>query len=312
MKNIRYICCQPAITYYTWQVEVVINNFKRMGVNPNLIDIVCSIHNDEIPEIWKKMQNHYNTVRFFFYNDTRGDTGGYIPSIYFNLMKQHIAARPEIMDDVLFLHDSDVILTRPPQFNDMIDGDTWYLSDTNSYINYDYIQQKGNDIYLKMCEIVGLDPEIPKSRNEHSGGAQYIVKNTTFEFWDKVEKDSIKLYKYFCEVEPLYKLKHEGDYPIQKWTAGMWAFLWNGWYFGHEILVDPRMGFGWVTNDKSDIETYSILHNSGVVDGNQRLFYKGAFINELPYGKKIDINENNASYFYWQEICRTAENTILL
>lgn len=69
MKNIRYVCCQPAIPYYTWQVEVVINNFKRMGINPNLIDIVCSIHNNEIPEIWKKMQNHYNTISFLYNND---------------------------------------------------------------------------------------------------------------------------------------------------------------------------------------------------------------------------------------------------
>lgn len=311
MKNIRYVCCQPAIPYYTWQVEVVINNFKRMGINPNLIDIVCSIHNNEIPEIWKKMQNHYNTIRFFFYNDTRCDYHGYIPSIYFNLMKQHIVARPEIKDDVLFIHDSDIIFTRTPNLNDMIEGDDWYLSNTNSYINYDYIQQKGNDIYEKMCEIVGIDIEKPKLMNNHSGGAQYIVKNTTYEFWDKVEKDSIKLYKYFCEVEPLYKLKYEGDYPIQKWTAGMWSFLWNGWYFGHNTIVDDRMSFGWVTNDMSDVEKHSILHNSGVIDSSTNLFFKGEYINKLPYGENLNIDKTKASYFYWQEICRTAENSIL-
>ena len=84
MKNLRYICCQPAIPYYIWQVEVLINNFKKMGVNPNYIDIVCGIENGIIPDNWVKLMTHYNSVRFFFYNDTRTDKT-YQPSIYFNL-----------------------------------------------------------------------------------------------------------------------------------------------------------------------------------------------------------------------------------
>ena len=79
----------------------------------------------------------------------------------------------------------------------MVHGRAWYLSDTNSYLNYDYIQQKGNHVYEKMCEIIGIDKLIPKLMNSNSGGAQYIVKNTTYEFWNKVELDSVNLYKYF-------------------------------------------------------------------------------------------------------------------
>jgi hypothetical protein len=318
MKKLRYICCQPAIPYYIWQVEVLINNFKKMGVNPNHIDIVCGIENGIIPENWQKLQQHYNTVRFFFYNDSREDKS-YIPSVYFNLMKQHIVAVPEIQNDVLFLHDSDIVLTKPPKFDDMINGNSWYLSDTKFYINYDYIQQKGNHIYEKMCEIVGIDPLIPKLLNNNSGGAQYIVKNTTYEFWDKVERDSINLYKWFCDNEHLHIKKSEYDYPIQKWTAGMWSLLWNAWLSGHETIVDDRLAFGWVTNPISDVEKYSILHNAGVVaDGNhihsyaKGLFYKGNFINELPYNKPLVIDEKYASYHYWKEICETAKKSVLI
>ena len=311
MKNLRYICCQPAIPYYTWQVEVLINNFKKMGVNPNHIDIVCAIDNGVVPEDWQKLQQNYNTIRFFFYNDTREDKR-YIPSVYFNLMKQHIVAIPEIQNDVLFLHDSDIVLTQPPKFNSMVFGDVWYLSDTNSYINYDYIKNKGNHIYEKMCEIVGIDKLIPKLMNSNSGGAQYIVKNTTYEFWDKVERDSTQLYKYFCDEEPNYVKKHDGDYPIQKWTAGMWSLLWNAWYFGHETIVDDRMKFGWVTNDISDIEKYSILHNSGVLHTNTDLFYKGNYINKLPYFENVNVNPQKASSYYWNEICETAKKSVLI
>ena len=43
MKNLRFICAQPSTMYYAWQVEVMINNFIEMGVNPNFIDIVSKI-----------------------------------------------------------------------------------------------------------------------------------------------------------------------------------------------------------------------------------------------------------------------------
>ena len=39
MKKLRYVCAQPANNYYAWQIEVMLNNFISMGVNPNDIDI---------------------------------------------------------------------------------------------------------------------------------------------------------------------------------------------------------------------------------------------------------------------------------
>ena len=91
----------------------------------------------------------------------------------------------------------------------------------------------------------------------------------------------------------------------------MWSYLWNAWYFGHETIVDKRMDFGWVTNHISDIEKYCMLHNAGVTEDRKDLFYKGKFINDLPYGKDIIVNKDNASYYYWQEICETAKKSIL-
>lgn len=309
MNNVRYICCQPAITYYLWQVEVVINNFTKHGVNPNQIDIVCSINNGVIPEDWVKLRNHYNSVRFFFYNDTRESTR-YIPSIYFNLMSSHLKANPELSSETLFLHDSDVVFTRPPELNWITRGNIWYMSDTNSYINYNYIQQKGNDIYLKMCEIVGIDERIPKLMNSHSGGAQYLIYGEGFEFWDKVEKDSIKLYDYFCQVEPSYVKKYEHDYPIQKWTAGMWSLLWNAWLSGHETKVDERMAFGWSTDPIESVEKYWILHNAGVTDPSTGLFFKGEYNNRFPYNDTLNIDQKRASHYYWEQVKETAKKTI--
>ena len=98
----RYICCQPANDYYLWQIETVINNFMSHGINPNQIDIVLGYNNEDLTK-WKILQEHHNTIRFFFYKDTR-ENSSYIPAIYFNLMKQHLASNPALKDEVLFLH----------------------------------------------------------------------------------------------------------------------------------------------------------------------------------------------------------------
>ena len=298
----RYICAQPANQYYLWQVEVMINNFLSMGINPNQMDILLG-YDTIIPEEWSILQQHYNTVRFFFYKDTRRDKS-YIPSIYFNLMKQHILAHPELKNETLFTHDSDIVFTKPVNFDLLAEGDTWYIADTKSYLNYDYIQQKGNDIYEDMCTIVGIDKKIPKLMNSNTGGAQYIVKNTDYSFWDKVEKDSIKLYRYFCMKEPQWK--GEG-YPIQKWTAGMWSYIWNAWLLGNETLISNELSFAWATSHIQELDKYSILHNAGATEDNKDLFFKGNYINKLPYDENLNLNLDYASYFYWEEVQRTAK-----
>lgn len=304
----KFICAQPAIPYYTWQVEVMINNFIRNGVNPNDIHILGAFW-DEIPEEWKKLQSHYKDVCFFFYRDSRND-GSYIPSIYFNMMKQHLQANPQLEKEVLFLHDSDIIFTRPIDFSEMEKGDEWYLSDTVGYIGTQYILTKGEDVYLKMCNVIGIDPSIPKERNADSGGAQHIVKNTTFEYWDKVEKDSIKLYAHFCKEEPLWK--GEG-YAIQKWTAGMWSLLWNAWLFGHQTKVDKRLDFCWATDPMFRWEQAPIYHNAGVTSDRKELFYKAAYMNSKPYDVKLEnYSDKFCSYKYTEELLKTKEISCLI
>jgi hypothetical protein len=305
----KFICAQPAIDYYTWQVEVMINNFIKNGVNPNDIHVLSAYYKD-IPDNWKKLADKYTSVCFFFYPDTRHDRS-YIPSIYFNILKQHVHANPELQKEVLFLHDSDIIFTRPIDFSEMGKGDVWYLSNTVGYIGTQYILTKGEDVYLDMCRVMEIDPAIPKERNLDSGGAQHIVKNTTYEYWDRVEKDSVKLYKHFCDTEALYKGK---DHPIQKWTAGMWSLLWNAWRFGHTTKVDKRLDFCWATDPIQKWEQAPIFHNAGVTDDRKELFFKAAYIDKLPYVdvKLENVSNKFCSHKYAQELIETSKNSCLL
>jgi hypothetical protein len=299
----KWISAQPATIYYAWQVEVYINNFVENGVSPADIHVLFLV-DGEIPNEIKVLQRNYPFIAFHFYIDNRLDKS-YIPSIYFNAVKQHFKSHPELENEIIMFHDSDTILLKPfEQSWELLGNKTWYFSDTNSYINYDYIMHKGEDVYQRMLDIVGIDGIIPKICNSNSGGAQHLIKNSTYSFWNKVEKDSIQLYKMFCDTEHLYQKKHENDYPIQKWTAGMWSLLWNSWYFGNEVKVTDKLNFCWATDKIEDSEGKQFLHNAGVTEDRQDLFFKGNYTNTLPYNRNLRISDVYCSDEYYKCIQR--------
>lgn len=305
----KWISAQPASIYYAWQVEVYINNFIENGVLPTEIHVLF-LTDGSLPKEIELLVEKYKDVNFFFYKDTREDKN-YIPSIYFNAVKQHFKAHPELEEETILFHDSDTILTKPFDASELLNDDRWYFSNTNSYINYDYIMQKGEDVYQRMLDIVGLDAELPKKNNIHSGGAQHLIKNSTYTFWNKVERDSIHLYRMFCETEHLYEKKHDGDYPIQKWTAGMWSLLWNSWYFGFDVVVSEKLGFCWATDPIYRWDISQFLHNAGVVDNTQTLFFKGEYTNSLPYNRNITVSQEHCSKYYYEWIQKVEKNSAL-
>ena len=48
MKKLHYICVQPRLIYYAWQIEVMINNFIQNGINPKDIHIIVSYKSDNL------------------------------------------------------------------------------------------------------------------------------------------------------------------------------------------------------------------------------------------------------------------------
>lgn len=302
---IKYICAQPNDLYFVWQIEILINNFIKNGINPKNITILIGV-NKSVPQ-WHLLVIDYPEVNFHFYPDTRKDKS-YIPSIYFHLMAKHLKAFPELKDDIMFLHDSDIIFTKPPDLNWVKKSKIWYMSNTNSYINYDYILSKGETVYLDMCKIMNIDPLIPKLMNDHSGGAQYIINGEDYKFWEKVEVDSNKLYKHFCETEKNYK---GNGYPIQKWTAGMWSLLWNAWIAGHPTEVRKELDFCWSTDNIERSQNNFILHNAGVKSSDSKLFYKGKYINRLPFDDEIEIDQTKCSSIYYKELKQVQKITKL-
>lgn len=312
-KQLRFICAQPATLYYAWQVEVMLNNFMEMGVNPNFIDIVCWKQNGVIPEEWSKLANGYS-ARFFFYDDTR-ETKHYISSIRPNILKQHWAAHPYLKDDAIFYHDSDIIFSKP--INEWINkqiiiDDDWYGSDTRWYIAHSYIVGKGQQIIDKMCEIMDLPESLIKDNEMNAIGAQYLMKNVDYEYWDRVESDCEQLFKQITDLNNEIKKDNPTYHELQIWCADMWAVLWGAWRREWKTNCLPEFDFSWGTSGELDFNRMNIMHNAGVTSSKDGFFYKAEYMNSLPYNVELDIKNETASKKYWEWIQKTAQKSKLL
>lgn len=314
----KYICVQPRLLYFAWQIEVMINNFLKYGISGNDIEILVAYkQNDETStqeniNLFNKLAEKYNYVRFFFYEDTRINLN-YIPSIYFNIIKQHFQKFPELTKIPIFCHDCDMVFTKKVDLSSLLYDKIWYLSDTNSYINANYILSKGKNNYNKMIEIVGLHSTIPKLMNSNSGGAQHIIKNATYEYWDKVEKNSVEIYTFLSQEERKYNPKDSNDYPIQKWTSGMWSLLWNAWLLEHETKVESKLNFCMAPDPIEKWDNNLIFHNAGVTADNETLFKKFDYRYKLPYNINFNnIDQSTCSYNYVKEIQETELKSCLI
>ena len=308
--NLRFVCAQPAIKYYSWQLETMLNNFIEMGINLNQVDIVCWKQTGEIPEEYSKLANGY-PARFFFYDDTR-ETRHYISSIRPNILKQHFTKYPELENEAILYHDCDIVFTKPIKWEQYLQDNKWYGSDCRWYIGHDYIISKGEDILNKMCEIVDIDKQLVKDNELNAIGAQYLMKGINAQFWANVEKDCERLFKEITDLnnEKIELDRHtmsEGEsrqpyHPLQIWCADMWAVLWNGWKLGYESVCHPDLEFAWATSTEADWDRLNIFHNAGVTDAAGGLFYKALYMNELPYNKNLEIKEGTASKKYYEII----------
>lgn len=310
-----YLSVQPDQPYFHWQVEVYVNNFKKVGINPNKIEVVFLYNSEPSPEA-RALQQKYNTVRFFFYPDDRHDKS-YIPSIKPWGVFKHLQSFPNLNDEAIFYHDSDII------FNEKIDearferGSDWFLSDTVSYIGYDYIASKGTEQLIEMLDVLRIDRNLVKNNQRNSGGAQYIIKKTTAAFWYKVYEDCPKLYNVMEKWEGRYAQRMPFGYsgqtyhPIQKWCAEMWSTLWNAWQFGHTTVVDRELDFSFATDTYDRSGQLKIVHNAGVTEKDaNRLFFKGAYIFKDPFVIEdfswVDVKTASKRYVEAIEYARTA------
>jgi hypothetical protein len=288
----KYIAAQPQTAYYAWQVETMIKSFLDNNVSEeDIIILLADEGSNSFDEVFKK----YPKVDFNSYDNN--SESSYAPALKPYLMWKYFSSSKAIDGEQYFYCDADVILTKVlPKFA----KGKCYLSDTVSYIGYEYIISKGEEVLDLMCEICNIDKEIVKKNQIESGGAQYIFDGTDGDFWKEVYENSISIFdclaKYNVENSHIY----EGTYPIQAWTSEMWATLWQFWKAGINTMVVPHLDFAWATDMYSKLNKVSILHNAGVGD-QDGLFKKFQFTTKYP-PKNLEIKKDYCSHYYYEQV----------
>ena len=321
IKPLTLICVQPCTKYYAWQIEVMLNNFNELGIQ-NEFQVHCLFAipkeengRDEFVSYIKKVEAAYKGVaNFYYYPDTREYPIHYISSVRPNILKQHFKTHPELSLTSIFYHDCDIIFSKFPDFlNNLLEQDNiWYVSDTISYIGYNYIVSKGHDVLDKMCQIVGAHPFFIKDRESQSGGAQYLMKGVDWRYFEKVEHDCEKMFKEITALNNQKKLVNPTYHELQIWCADMWAVSWNAWLRGYETRIISEMDFCWATDNVEKYQEKYIFHNAGVTDKvKDKIFYKSSFHNSLPYETEGNYDESRAGIKYWELIKKIGKNSCL-
>lgn len=280
----KYILCQPAIPRFKWELEVCLTNLQCLGIKD--IVLLFTKHDDSIPSFFAEKYK----VDVHVYDER--DDRSYIPSVKPYLWWKYLEEDKRRESGSYFYLDADVVFRERVNLNKVrAKKDVWYCSDCNSYLNLDYIRscKDGDKILSEMSNIVGVTVESLETINHNSGGAQWVIKNPTAAYWEKVYRDSNALWKYFSGL----------DSDIQKWTAEMWAQLWNMMYFNIGVKVSDELAFCWATDEIERWNQVKIMHNAGVTAEMNDLFFKGKYDDKEPFNDDFSfVNEKKVSSKY--------------
>lgn len=323
-KRPVFICAQPCIIYYAWQVEVMLDNFTELGIHEKFDIHILIAYDDYVIELSKNANLFHKlawkfrgVAQFFFYCDSRPQPIHYISSIRPNVLYQHFYANPELSQRVFFYHDCDIVFTKYPDFLESYcsnDDNNWYASDTISYIGHNYIKSKGQVVLDAMLSKFGISESFIQERESQSGGAQYVMKGVDWRFFQKVQVDCEVLFKDITMLNNELKKENPEYHELQIWCSDMWALLWNAWMRGYKTNVVPELDFAWATDNIRAWDEKYIFHNAGVTEETKNeMFFKSDFRSSLPY----DIIEENydnqrASFKYVEQIKKTASKTCLI
>lgn len=304
-----FLSAQPDEVYFLWQLEIQLDNFSGFGIRPSHFHILLGYDAQKgpHPKTLDFVAFNQHRASFYLYPDLR-NSRSYVPSIRPNIIKQHALKYPEIFQGPIFYHDSDIVFThRLPDFETLAAGDTWYTADTRSYLDSSYIKSCGEEVLDDMCRIVGIDRKKVEGNDAYAGGAQSILKNTDYHFWEKLEADAEKLFIHLEDNKRFYKegldkKNNNGrndSREIQSWCADMWALIWNGWLLNKTIRISDDLDFCWPGNTPDQWDKKCVFHNAGVTEKDTHHFFKGLYNYKVPYDDDLShVNSNSCSARY--------------
>lgn len=284
----KLLQCVNDTPYILWQLYIQMLNFRDFGYEEDAIILVSTSK----PTAEMLAFQKWTQASVFFIEDTR-KSKAYFSSFRPNLVKKYLADHPL---DMFFYHDQDIIFRRKVNLDNLsISGAHLVAAEAACYLNIGYLSTFTKYDHLQdMCDIVGIGRELVEAFDIVGGvgGAQYVIKGTDFQFWDKVENDCEAIYKKL--TDDVKEDKGNGVHHIQVWTADMWALLYNLYQSGRAVLVSEELGWAWPWEPGTSPKP--IFHNAGIDDHNQALKETGvkAYFHKNKYADKFPFQDDHS------------------
>ena len=300
----KFVIPIPDSPYYLWQALVQIANFREMGYEEEAHYPIVYFGNPS-PLLLRFWESDDLLCYLHAYPDTRTDTS-YSASMKPWLMGKFFEQFPEETSSAYNYLDPDCVFTRPMDFSPLeSDGRLWYGSDTRSYTGVQYIREKGDQLFLDLCQISGVSPDDVLAHDENSIGAQYIVKDAGADFWFDVERKSVIAYEHMVRTADQYHPEGH-EYPIQAWCAEMYMQQFETIRAGFTPVASDLMSFCWANAPVEAWDTHAYFHDAGIPAENGRDFCKVTW-QTSPFRKEITVSPESASSRYVDLIRRTED-----
>jgi hypothetical protein len=291
-----FLSAQPDELYFLWQIKLQLFNFSSLGIKKHNVHVLicynpCFGLNKEFEDFIRISED----AEFYIYADTR-KSSKYLPSLRPHIIAKHYLEHPALERQCVFYHDSDILFRQLPNLEFLRKSNTWYAADTSSYLNTEYIVgTAGAEVFELMCQAVGICPDQVKANDINAGGAQYVIKNCTYRFWEKLEIDCEKLFTLLEQAnEQNFSSRH---LIIQSWCTDMWALWWNCLLLGNSFEISTELDFVCVYDHIDQWQNVNILHYTGSHKSDPGLFIKGKYTLFEPFFEDFsEVDKKTCSY----------------
>jgi len=352
MRKLEIISCVTNEKRYWWETKVLLNNLTSLGYTSIHILLFVRKGQEVLPE-WKEIADKHN---LFILEDNKdiyriSQAFQYTPLYRFYLLQEYFKIHPELSDEAIFYVDTDIILDKYIDFTPFLQDDINYLSWTgnedrsDNYLWQPYFDSKLNqvdplkieqykklDILERLGFMCGTSRDVITRNNSNTGGAQYLLKNITSQFWTDCFNNCCEIKTYLTSINQIFM---KGDSYIEKENNGfqsfcsdMWAVFYNLLAKNMPVKCPKEFDFAWSSDPISRLDTCSIVHNAGVSLEEKikvpykneyldiPLFYKGKYVEYTPFDDMENlitiyqhpIAKNYCNNKYIHEIIKTQIN----
>lgn len=293
--KLNIICAVTDTTRFIWESRVLLSNLKEYGHSQQLILLIFQHRNffeEEFSPEWKQLEEDFPEAKFVYYKDVQNISRScqifnYLPLFRLYVLQEYFKKHPELEGEAIFYIDSDIILTKPLDFEQFLNDDINYLSwtgnpeRTDNYLWQPYFDGKRAQVVeqrlqqydrldplAKVASICGTTRECITLNSPNIGGAQYLLKNINSQFWTDCFNASCEIKLYLSGINQIF---FKGDTPTERENNGfqsfctdMWALLFVLMARGAKIQCPKELDFSWSCDRIKRFPETSILHNAGI------------------------------------------------